>query len=121
MTNWEYAVSKGLIEEGYPLCVVANICKYGSVCETKSCPKCEFNHDVSLCIQTLLQEHKEAIRLKQWEYDLLKTNLECYGDELFCWYTDVRKMKEKGYFKGVTDTSMTLKEILDDCEVVEDE
>ena len=26
-------------------------------------------------------------------------------------------MKEKGHFKGITDTSMTLEEILKNCEV----
>ena len=72
-------------------------------------------------VDWLLQEHKEPIKLKKWEYDLI---------EIYCnvhnWKnaklknTTFFEMKDKGYFKGVTDTSMTLEEILNNCEVVDD-
>lgn len=120
MTNLEYVVSKNLDYEGNTLCYFAHICKYGTGCENKECFKCKFNNNINLCVQTLLQEHKETIKLKQWEHDLLKVKHVSYGNHRFNWYVDLCSMKEKGYFKGVTDTSMTLKEILDDCEVVED-
>ena len=67
----------------------------------------------------LLEEHKEPIKLKKWEYDLIRTNdrpHECNAFESFNTY---RNMKAMGYFEGITDTYMTLKEILDNCEVVE--
>lgn len=123
MTNLEYVASKGLIKEGCALCYTAHVCKYGVDCREKECDcyECEFNKDINLCVQTLLKEYKEPIKLKQWEYDLLKAKLEYYyGDQHFNWYTDVRNMKEKGYFKGITDTSMTLRKILGNCEVIED-
>ena len=121
MTNLEVAVSKGLINSGTMLCRIAYICKYNGKCHGKECYECELNKNINLCVQTLLKEYKEPIKLKQWEYDLLKAKLEYYyGDQHFNWYTDVRNMKEKGYFKGITDTSMTLREILDNCEVIED-
>ena len=65
----------------------------------------------------LLSEHKKPIKLKQWERDLL----DCYHSNfLFGSYDALVRMKQKGCFKGITNTSMALKEILDNCEVVED-
>lgn len=67
-------------------------------------------------IDWLLEEQKEKIKLKQWEYDLM-----CgLGHSKFCNWYYLCYMKEKGYFKGVTDTSMTIEEILNNCEVVDD-
>lgn len=72
-------------------------------------------------VDWLLQEHKEPIKLKKWEYDLI---------DIYCnvhnWKnaklknTTLFEMKDKGYFKGVIDTSMTIEEILNNCEVVDD-
>ncbi len=123
MTNLEYYVSKGLIKEGCALCYTAHICKYGGKCHDKECYECEFSNNIDLCVQTLLQEHREPIKLKQWEYDFLDyliflgcgaRRFECYDATKYFFYT-------KGHFKGVYDTSMTLREILDNCEVVEDD
>ena len=66
----------------------------------------------------LEEEHIETIKLKRWEYDLLKTNSWPHYEQFDSFYT-YKTMKSKGHFKGVTDTSMTIKQILGNCEVVE--
>lgn len=124
MTNLEYYVSKGLINEGAMLCGGAHICKYSVGCEAKryDCSKCEFNNDIDLCIKTLLEEHREPIKIKlaQWEYDLIETN-DKSRDYRFEDFKTYQYMLDKGHFKGVYDKTMTLKEILDNCEVIEDD
>lgn len=65
----------------------------------------------------LCQEHKEPIKLKQWEYDLICP----YKDYHFISCSLSFRMKEKGYFKGVTDLSMEIEEILKNCEIVSDD
>lgn len=70
-------------------------------------------------VDWLLQEHKEPIKLKQWEYDLLSVQKLPEDINTFELIGTYMSMKEKGHFKGITDTSMTFKEILDKCEVVE--
>lgn len=124
MTNLEAVASKGLIRNGNALCYAAHICKHGVDCREKEygCSECEFN-DVDLCIQTLLQEHKEPIKIKltRFEFNLLKAKLESYEYRYFSAYKDLRFMKDNRYFKGITDTSMTLREILNNCEIVVDD
>ena len=124
MTNLEYYVSKGLINSGTMLCSGAHIYKYGISCINKACSKCEFNKNIDLCVQILLEEHKEPIKLKQWEYDFLNTLRKYHAttfmsdkfNEYLC-----DDMKQKGHFKGVHDKTMTLQEILDNCEIVADD
>lgn len=125
MTKLEYIASEGIVKNSTRLCNIAHACKYGYRCndkkygyrcKDKKCSECEFNKNVNLCVQTLLEEHKEPIKLKQWEYDLLKAGIETYGRHHFSWHKDLCNMKNKGYFKDV-DTSMTIQEILDNCEV----
>ena len=70
-------------------------------------------------IDWLLAEHKGPVKLKQWEYDLIRAN-EMSHDFRFKSFRTYRNMKAMGYFESITDTSMTLKEILDNCEVVDD-
>lgn len=73
-------------------------------------------------IDWLLEEHKEPIKLKQWEYDLIeichKSNAYLETDTLKS-YIFFESLKEKGYFKGITDTSMKIEDILKNCEVIE--
>lgn len=64
----------------------------------------------------LLEEHKEPIKLKRWEYDLMWGLEE--GSKFHDWGS-LCYMKRKGHFSGIKDTSMTLEEILNNCEVVE--
>ena len=67
----------------------------------------------------LLEEHKEPIKLQQWEKDLVGCVVD--GLNIFESYYSLMEMKRIGHFKGVTNTSMTLKEILENCEVIENE
>lgn len=111
MTNLEFykdEICKGLI-----LCKMAHILNYGKHCGAKSCACCEFhnidNKGVDKCIDLLLAEHKEPIKLKQWEYDAIKYHgqLSKFHDIHF-----LMAMKNKGYFKdmnSVEKCSMTIK------------
>lgn len=72
------------------------------------------------CTKSLIwlkEPYRPKIKLKQWEYDLLNIyaipNIEFKKDCL------LGELSAKGYFKGIEDTSMTPKEILNNCEVVE--
>ena len=68
-------------------------------------------------IDWLLEERKEPIKLKRWEYDLLKVG---YDDEfIFGNCGELLAMRDIGYFKSITDITMRVKEILDNCEVIE--
>lgn len=87
-----------------------------------NCPDCPFcTKDETICdyqkfVDWLLEEHKEPIKLKQWEKDLLGMS---YVETRFKHVDVLDNMKDMGYFKGVTDTSMTIGEILDNCEVID--
>lgn len=101
------------------------LCDYiQNIKEYKDCVGCPFRDsksDIYECdyqkfIDWLLEEHKEPIELKRWEYDLM------YGleDSKFHNWDYLCYMKEKGYFKGITDTSMKVEDILDNCIIVSD-
>lgn len=68
-------------------------------------------------LKWLLEEHEEQIKLKQWEYDLLKELKKDwnYAERKVFW-----ELNKKGYFKCVTNISMSPEEILNNCEVVDD-
>ena len=68
-------------------------------------------------VDWLLQEHKEPIKLKQWEYDLLMSYIN--KGYYFKNFSELKEMRNKGYFEGVTDTSMKIYDILKNCEVIE--
>lgn len=124
MTNLEWVKNNfnriGLSNDNV-FCEIAFISKTGKSCvdgEGTSCRECQFRN-ISNAIDYLLQEHKEPIKLKQWEYDTIKYHgkLSKFNDIYF-----LMAMKNKGYFKdmnSVEKCSMTIKEILDNCEVIE--
>ncbi len=58
------------------------------------------------------------IRLSQFEYDSLSCCDENKRKKKFSHFTMLKQMKHKGYYKGVYDVSMTVEEILNNCEVV---
>jgi hypothetical protein len=121
MTNLEW-LKKNLSEEeksNVQMCVVFNEKIYKNTCNGKDCYDCPLNK-VGDLIDLLLQEHKEPIKLKQWEYDVL--NILTDGGSIGNWkFNDLicYSLKNKGHFKGVTDTSMEIQYILKNCEVVE--
>lgn len=75
-----------------------------------------------MVLDWFLAEYKVPIKLKQWEMELIgyiyRTS---YVKETFGDYKELNYMKNRGHFKGITDTDMKLSEILDNCEVIEDE
>lgn len=115
MTNLE--ANKERIREGTALCVIAYLFRYGEQCTHIDCSSCEFNGNVDECIKEVLAEHKELIKLKQWEKDLLEEI--CYIDERFEESSFLTGMRKRGHFENVKDISMKIIEILDNCEVVE--
>lgn len=69
----------------------------------------------------LLQEHKEPIKLKRWEKDLIEAYQERLGvDHAFYSNYILEELKERGHFKGVMDTSLTIGEILRRREFIDD-
>lgn len=117
MTNLEW-LKKNLSEEeksNVQMCVVFNGKIYKNTCNGKDCYDCPLNK-VGDLIDFLLAEHKEPVKLKQWEYDLMWGLEE--GSKFHDWGS-LCYMKRKGYFKGITDTSMKIEDILKKCEVIE--
>lgn len=118
MTNLEfykdyiYEIQKDLFDKG--LCIsdsigvaICNVCK----------KQTGLSAYMPMVLDWLLEEHKEPIKLKRWEYDLLKVG---YDDEfIFGNCGELLAMRDIGYFKSITDITMTVREILDNCEVVE--
>lgn len=68
----------------------------------------------------LLEEHKEPIKLTQFEHDVLKafTKLHIYveGDGIEDFRT-LQELNRDGWFNGIENLS--IKEILDNCEVID--
>lgn len=122
MTNLEYykdEIKKRIKNDENFGCA---ICK----AKFKNCQQCSGDDgDDILCsvVDWLLEEHKEPIKLKQWEKDLISLydeDDEVYSiDYNFDSFLALIRLKEKGYFKGITDTSMKIEDILKNCEVVE--
>ena len=99
MTNLEYLKKNfnkfNLYDEDL-FCELAFTCKTGKRCDgfkyercSEGCGGCQFRN-IRNAIDYLLQEHKEPIKLKQWEYDLLTLlNKESifhtvYGKAVYC-------------------------------------
>lgn len=119
MTNLE--ANKYKLDSRNSLCVNAHICRYGKSCEGKKCEYCEFYGDSSEeCIKAMLAEHKEPIKLTQFEHDVLKafTKLHIYveGDGIEDFRT-LQELNRDGWFNGIENLS--IKEILDNCEVID--
>ena len=125
MTNLEYLKKNfnkfNLYDEDL-FCELAFTCKTGKRCDgfkyercSEGCGGCQFRN-IRNAIDYLLQEHKEPIKLKQWEYDLLTL---LNKESIFHTVYNLCKLREKGHYKGVTDTSMKIQDILKNCEVIE--
>ena len=103
------------------LCSCFEVLNNHDDCDT--CP-----YDVENCVEEgccnyrkfidwLLEEHKEPIKLTKFEYDLLMSYIN--KGYYFKNYSELKEMRYKGYFKGITDTSMKIQYILNNCEVIE--
>lgn len=127
MTNLEWIKNNAKnfnLNEKDELCLIAYRCKYKQACgiNKTSCNECEFNNNLKNSLNCLLEEHKEPIKLKKWEYDYFQVMKEIAPTlvrDLINTDSYLLKLKEKGYFENV-DLNMTLKEVLENCEV-EDE
>lgn len=127
MTNLEWIKNNAKnfnLNEKDGLCLIAYICKYKQACgiNKTSCNECDFNNNLKNSLNCLLEEHKEPIKLKKWEYDYFQVMKEIAPTlvrDLINTDSYLLKLKEKGYFENV-DLNMTLKEVLENCEV-EDE
>lgn len=121
MTNLEW-LKKNLTQETKESC---SFCRgvykmvNGKSCDDENnyikCENCKFCK-IEDFINFLSQEHKEQIKLKKWEYDLI----EHYAViKRFDGVDMLIVMRSKGHFKGVKDTSMSIQYILNNCEVIE--
>ena len=126
MTNLEYLKKNfnkfNLYDEDL-FCELAFTCKTGKRCDgfkyercSEGCGGCQFRN-IRNAIDYLLQEHKELIKLTKFEYDLLMSYIN--KGYSFKNYSELKEMRNKGHFKGVKDTSMSIQYILDNCEVIE--
>lgn len=118
MKNYEFYKDK--LSTGEMICVSAFICRHGKFCDDVECKKCEFDENLDLSLRVLMVEHIDPIKLKSWEYDLIKINNMSHSSSFKSFYPYM-KMKEIGYFSGIKDISMTLEEILNNCEVIDDD
>lgn len=65
-------------------------------------------------------EKDEHIKLSSIEYDLINQYVDIFSLSSFDYWDMLNKLKKRGHFKGVKDTSMKLRYILENCEVVDD-
>ena len=96
-------------------------------CDRINCIDCEFNKDRSKrchekAIKWLEQPYKApAIKLTNFEINLLQSCSQGYSPEYqFKNINSLTEMRKKGYFKGV-DRDATIKDILANCEVTEED
>lgn len=117
MTNLEKfkdEIRKVYLEKGYLGDAVFNVA-------IRNGYKYSRNHSNDQLLDWLLQEYKEPIKLKQWEKDLIEAYQERLGvDHAFYSNYNLEELKERGHFKGVIDTSMNIRIILENCEVIDD-
>ena len=76
MKNLEYAAMKRCVITFTPLCSLAHISKYGDECTgklCKGCDDCEFHNNVGLCVELLLAEHKETVKITKNEKAILES------------------------------------------------
>ena len=108
-TNFEHYIYRIAI-------CVGNNCDDYFGCGDECC-NCPFG-DTEKIKAWLLEPYKEEskIELTQFEHDLLTT----IEDQRFNFNQRNMKMKELGYFKGVKDTKMRIKEILERSVIVDE-
>ena len=122
MKNLEHYAN--LLDTDNMLCYNAYICKHGRTCDGVMCRECELCGNTQECIKVMLADYQEPIKLKQWEKDLLYTLV--YGNNSnrqskFYNVVCLEGMKRRhGHFKGVADISLTIGEILTNCEVIDE-
>lgn len=141
MTELEFLANEGKINDNYGFCGIAYVCKYGRNCKNVLCSHCEFNGNMQLCIETVLAEHKERIKLTKNEKAILESVDKEYkwiardnNGELYVYINEPYRVsgKEdydyrsfnlfKHLFKSIKcedDKAYNIQELLENCEVVE--
>lgn len=93
-------------------------------CSRTDCNECEFNPGVSKgCKQRLIEwvkkpYEKPEYKLSQFEYDLINAYDRCKECCLLNEIECLKRMSEKGYFKGI-DSFTKVHDIIDNCEVIQ--
>lgn len=148
MTNLEYAAMKRCVITFTPLCSLAHISKYGDECTgklCKGCDDCEFHNNVGLCVELLLAEHKEKIKLTKNEKAILESidnfykwiardddgylyvyekkpcKDSCEWENPFCYKNFILFNHLFQFIKWTDDEPYNIQELLANCEVVKDE
>lgn len=119
-TNYEHFKDEIIQNVKYALAVVNGEPK---PCADTNCDECEFKESgkcVERVIEWLNKQHKKpTYKLTQFEYDLINTYRHVDDRCKFNGCYQLRSLKEKGYFNDV-DKNELIKDILENCEVVED-
>lgn len=88
-------------------------------CNSVMCSKCAFNGDCGAKrFKWLVSPCRKKYKLTQFEYDLLSVHKDYKTYNQIANQIHLFKMHEKGYFKDI-DTNIPIREILDNCEVIE--
>ena len=92
-------------------------------CSGTLCSECDFGSS-DCCnkrLRWLASPYRKKYKLTKFENDLLQSYLKgCLSKHTFKSVLTLNVMKEKGYFKGV-DENATIKDILADCEITEED
>lgn len=90
------------------------------ICQGICCSRCAFNKDYCQVgrMEWLKQPYKKpTYKLNKFEYDLINTFDRCKECCLLNEIECLKKLREKGYFKGI-DPFTKVHEIIDNCEVI---
>ena len=85
------------------------------------CTKDETGCDYQKFVDWLLEEHKEKIKLTDFEHDVLKAFTKCptyVEDDRIDNYIALQDLSSAGWFQNV-DENLSIKEIIDNCEIVD--
>lgn len=91
------------------------------ICQGICCSRCAFKKDYCQVgrMEWLKQPYKKpTYKLNKFEYDLINTFDRCKECCLLNEIECLKKLREKGYFKGI-DPFTKVHEILDNCEVIQ--
>lgn len=118
-TNYEHYKDEIIEDSGYCFALVdGKPCQ----CSDVSCSECGFStgYGCSEKIKEWLNKpyEKPKYKLTQFEYDLLSVHKDFKTYNQIANQIHLFKMHEKGYFKDI-DTSTPIREILDNCEIIE--
>lgn len=117
-TNFEHFENE-IRDAGFAIAV-----KNGEVipCGCCSCEECLFFGSYPSCrtliIEWLYKKYQRKYKLTQFEFDLITTFDHCKECCLLNEVESLKKLSEKGYFKGI-DPFTKIHDIIDNCEVIE--